>query len=121
MTTDMRRALAERRDLIEARATAILDTALRDSEPWIGSLGAEPKDERTAAVWRRAGQTVAAYRDRYQITGPSPLGAPPETEVQKIDAARAKIAIDRARGLTANQTHLVGPQRQVPQGREAPR
>ena len=29
---------------------------------------------------------VAAYRDRYRITDDTPLGAPPESAAQKIDA-----------------------------------
>jgi hypothetical protein len=36
---------------------------------------------------------------RYAITAPAPLGAPAENEAQKIDAARARAALDRARGL----------------------
>ena len=38
---------------------------------------------------------VAAYRDRYQITDDAPLGTPPESAAQKIDAARARAALDR--------------------------
>jgi hypothetical protein len=100
MTTDMRLALTERRDLIEARAAAILDQALNDGESWTTALGTPPKDERAAATWRRHARTVAAYRDRFSITGPAPLGAPAESTAQKIDAARAKTALDRARDLS---------------------
>ena len=39
---------------------------------------------------------VAAYRDRYRITDDTPLGAPPATELQKIEAARAVAATHRA-------------------------
>ena len=42
---------------------------------------------------------VAAYRDRYRITDDTPLGAPPETAAQKIDAARARAAAARARDV----------------------
>jgi hypothetical protein len=100
MTTDMRRALTERRDLLEARADATLDQALNDGESWTTALGTPPKDERAAATWRRHARTVAAYRDRYSITGPAPFGAPAENTAQKIDAARARTALDRARNLS---------------------
>ena len=93
---EMRAALDEREALIEARADAILDTALTESAPWMTALGAPPADRRQAAPWRRSARVVAAYRDRYRITDDTPLGAPPESTAQKIDAARARSAIDRA-------------------------
>jgi len=93
---EMRAALDEREALIEARADAILDTALTESAPWMTALGAPPADRRQAATWRRSARVVAAYRDRYRITDDTPLGAPPESTAQKIDAARARSAIDRA-------------------------
>lgn len=117
MTTDMRQALTERRDLIETRADAILDQALNDGENWTTALGTTPKDERAAATWRRQARTVAAYRDRYGITATTALGAPPESTAQKIDAARAKTSLDRARDLS--QGHETTPDR--PARREAGR
>ncbi len=115
MSTDMQRALTERRDLIETRADAILDQALNAGESWTTALGTPPKDERAAATWRRHARTVAAYRDRYGITATTALGAPPESTAQKIDAARARTAFDRARDLT--QQRGTTPQR--PPRREA--
>ena len=95
-----RQALTERRDLIETRATALLDTALTEKQTWTKALGAPPKDAKTAATWRRLARTVAAYRDRYGITDPTPLGtSAAEDDAQKIDVARAKAALDRARSL----------------------
>ncbi|MDI3331826.1 MAG: MobF family relaxase [Micrococcus sp.] len=99
MSAELRQALTERRDLIEARADALLDAALTEGEGWAKSLGTAPKDAKTAAAWRRHVRTVAAYRDRYGITDPGPLGTPAENDTQKIDAARARAALDRARDL----------------------
>lgn len=99
MSPETRQALTERRDLIEARADTQLIGALQDGETWTVALGPEPKDDKAAAIWRRHARTVAAYRDRYNITGPAPLGAPAESAAQKIDAARARTALDRARDL----------------------
>ncbi|OUZ07047.1 conjugal transfer protein [Aeromicrobium sp. PE09-221] len=93
MTDDMRQALDERREMIETRANALLDRARIEGEEWIAALGAEPKRARAAQTWRRAARTVAAYRGRYGITGPTPLGAEGESDAQKIARARAAAAI----------------------------
>lgn len=97
---EMRSALDEREALIEARADAVLDGALTDKAPWTRALGTSPGDTRRAAVWRKAARVVAAYRDRYRITDDTPLGAPPASEAQKIEAARAMAAITRAGEVT---------------------
>ncbi len=99
MTADMRRALAERRKLIENRADALLDTALTEKLEWVTKLGTQPKQLRTAQTWRYGARTIAAYRDRYGITGSSPLGAPAEAKAQKIDATRARAALHRSQNL----------------------
>ncbi|MCS6711951.1 hypothetical protein JSY14_07935 [Brachybacterium sp. EF45031] len=118
--SEMRQALTERRDLIETRADALLDTALTEKHEWIAKLGVQPKQARAAQAWRYAARTIAAYRDRYGITGPAPLGAPAEAESQKLDAARARAALDRAQNLAraeqSEQEHArrTGPQRVRP-------
>lgn len=94
---EMRTALDERQALIEARADAVLDTALAETAPWTKALPMAPDDRRRAATWRKATRVVAAYRDRYRITDDAPIGAPPESAAQKIDAARARAALDQAR------------------------
>ena len=99
MTPDIQQALAERRHLIETRAEAVLDTALHTQEPWVTALGPIPASGREQQQWRRCALVVAAYRDRYQITDPTPLGAQPESTAQKIDAARARAALNRAQSI----------------------
>ncbi len=84
-----------------SRSDALLDQALNNRESWAAALVAPPKDEWAAATWRRFARTVAAYRDRYGITGPAPLGAPAENEAQRIDAARARRSLTQARGQVA--------------------
>ncbi|WP_143226336.1 MobF family relaxase [Actinomyces provencensis] len=94
MADDMRQALDERRELIEARADAVLTGALTDKVPWTSQLGPVPKDAKQRAAWRRAAVIVAAYRDRYQITDDrTPLGPAPQSTRQKIDRARAEAAL----------------------------
>ena len=101
MSDEMRGALDERRDLIEQRANAVLRGALADNESWITSLGPIPKGKKRETWWRAA-RTVAAYRDRYQITDDqTPLGTAPVTTRQKIDAARAQAALAQARRMSS--------------------
>lgn len=110
---EMRAALDEREALIEARADAVLDTALTGKAPWAKALGTSPRDARQAASWRRAARIVAAYRDRYHITDDAPLGAPAALEAQKIAATRARAAVDALRRLdeeNAADVHAYGRQ-----------
>lgn len=97
---DLQRGLTERERLIVERARQLAQTALAERYPWTAALGDAPKG-RTRAVWLRQVETIAAYRDRYQITDPRPLGPEPATAIQRIDAARADAALDRARTLAA--------------------
>ncbi|WP_415855392.1 MobF family relaxase [Sinomonas sp. G460-2] len=93
MSQDMRAALDEREELIEARADAVLEEALDANAAWAAALGAPPRDHRGVGVWRQHARVIAAYRDRYAITASTPLGAPPETVAQKIDRARAQAPL----------------------------
>jgi conjugative relaxase-like TrwC/TraI family protein len=116
MSAEFRQALIERRDLIEARADTLLDTALNEAPEWVQALGTSPKRARAATAWRQAVRTVAAYRDRYDITDATPLGAPAENDAQKIDAARAHAALERARMLEAEPSSVRQPQAPRPPG-----
>lgn len=101
---DMRQALAERHQLIEQRATALAEQAAADRAPWTQALGTRPEDPRKQEAWMRYARTVAAYRDRYGITGDDPLGPEAEETAQKIDHARAAQAILRAGSFTIQRT-----------------
>ncbi|MEX3509776.1 MobF family relaxase [Kocuria carniphila] len=106
MADDMRHALDERRDLIEARADAAVGRATVGKVPWVTALGSSPRDPRKAATWRRYARTVAAYRDRYRITDDTPLGPAPENAAQKIDHARARVAVKRAQAVVPSRTSI---------------
>ncbi|WP_150306593.1 hypothetical protein [Planctomonas psychrotolerans] len=85
-TPEMRRALDERRTLIEQRARHLTERALTRHEAWTEGLGTEPEGT-AGAVWRRQIRIVAAHRDRYGITGPRPLGTAPASSAEERDAA----------------------------------
>ena len=108
---DMQQALTERQELIEKRSEAQLQAARAASEPWTAALGSEPTDPGAATRWRQHARTVAAYRDRYGITAPAALGPTPDSTSQKIDAARAGVACDRARALVESPDRMPRPGR----------
>ncbi|WP_294181311.1 MobF family relaxase [uncultured Schumannella sp.] len=119
MAAEMRHALDERRDLIEQRADAVLHSDLTDNQPWTAKLGGEPKDATRQEAWRRAARTVAAYRDRYQITDDrSPFGPAPRSTSQKIDAVRARAALNRAQSITTGESVMHGVPTTVRSGPE---
>lgn len=105
----MQRTLVEREELIEQRAAAVLDRDLEQGEPWTSALGTKPENARTMARWRRYGQVVAVYRDRYQITDDPPLGTIADSDAQKIDAARAQAALQRAKHLSQQTPEQTQP------------
>jgi conjugative relaxase-like TrwC/TraI family protein len=100
MNGDMQDALVERGRLLEERATAELDAAIAAGEAWVRALGPVPRSS-AETTWRRHASTVAAYRDRYGIVGGAPLGTPPESTVQRLDAGRARAAVEAAQRLAA--------------------
>lgn len=106
---EMQAALDEREALIEARADAVLDTALAESVLWTRALGTPPNERRQAAAWRKAARVVAAYRDRYRITDDAPLGAPAESSAQKVDAARVRSALTQATEVAGARAGRSGP------------
>ncbi len=104
MTLEMRAALDERRDLIESRALQLAEEAVNQQAAWLRKLGHPPTGARERRRWLRHVATVAAYRDRYRITANSLLGAQSQTEAQRNDAGRARIAAARAAQIARSRT-----------------
>jgi conjugative relaxase-like TrwC/TraI family protein len=98
MIREMTVALTERQRLMESRAAILATDALNAREPWLDGLGTPPVTEAARSRWLIEVRTVAAYRDRYRVDGPSAVGEL-RTQVQKLDAVRARQAIRRARTL----------------------
>lgn len=108
---DMRLGLEERARLISQRARTLTEAAIIDRAPWLRELGPPPSSGRARTNWLRHAQTVACYRDRYAITADSTLGGQPTSTNQRIDAARAQAAVNRARAITAKPTREQGGRR----------
>lgn len=104
MDADLARALVERGSLIEVRAKELVDHARRAKAEWVQALGAPPRAAPAAAEWQRHARTVAAYRDRYGVTGSGPLGPSSLTTAQELDAARARAALEASRRLASSDS-----------------
>lgn len=116
MSADMQEALDERRDLIEARADAVLDRATDKHAAWTLDLGKPPTGARQLDAWRRAARIVAAYRDRYQIDTETVLGTPAESTTQQRDRAAAEAALKSARRASRTVEQTVAPSARVHRG-----
>jgi conjugative relaxase-like TrwC/TraI family protein len=100
MTEEMRTALQERQQLIERRAITLAATAVHAGESWTTPLGKPPTAPPQQRQWIQQVRVIAAYRDRYHITGTEPLGPEPNDANQRLDAERAKIAFRTAQRLS---------------------
>ena len=92
----MHRALTERQDLLESRATALAEAAVAARSAWVRRLGEPPADPRQRHCWMQEVRAVAAYRDMWQVDSDSPVGAAGTSDRQRIDEARARKAVRRA-------------------------
>ncbi|WP_281274846.1 MobF family relaxase [Georgenia muralis] len=113
LPADFARALDERRQLIETRAHTLAEAAVRDRAPWVSHTGERPNGASDYQGWLAELTVIAAYRDRYAITGPAPLGPSTHTLAPGRDRRRANEALHRARAIiqtrrtdgTRAQTH----------------
>jgi conjugative relaxase-like TrwC/TraI family protein len=109
---EMARALAERDDAMERRARSLAEWAIEARHGWAQRLGDPPADPRAREPWLRAVSAVAAYRDRWHITGEQILGAASDitSTEQRNQRRRAHSAAERARavalGERSRQTEL---------------
>jgi len=91
--------LSELGELIEQRADALTEHAIQQNQPWVASLGPTPSDPAGRATWQHHVRTVAAYRDRYRLSGTDPLGQPPSSQGQRLDHQRAALAARQAQAV----------------------
>lgn len=107
----MQRALTERAELIEQRAAALVDAAVAEQAPWLRDLGSMPSGL-ASDRWRAQAIVVAAYRDRWGVTSDVAIGTEPDGTNQRIDRARAEVALLRARAIALpNAPGRRGPER----------
>lgn len=116
MADKMRRALTEREDLLESRATALAEAAVGQNAAWLRRLGIPPDDRRHRDLWMHEVRVVAAYRDLWQIDSESPVGPGGDSDRQRIDESRARKAVRRAADI-AQQAGVAGQNGLVPEVR----
>jgi UvrD-like helicase C-terminal domain len=122
MPSDMAQTLSELAELIEQRATALASQAIQEGQPWVRRLGLPPTDPARRAAWEQQFRTIAAYRDRYGITGPDPLGPAPSGQGQRLDHQRADTAARTAQTAASGQVRRRhDPERQIDTGRDLSR
>ena len=93
---DIEQALRDRRTLIEERARSLTLNALQNGDPWTLSLGRPAADPDRREEWLRQLDTVAAYRDRWQVRGPAVLGTEPRSYEQLTHQQCAQHAMSTA-------------------------
>jgi conjugative relaxase-like TrwC/TraI family protein len=100
---DMQQALTEREQAMEQRAFTLAEQAIETGQPWVRRLGTPPSDPARRIGWLRKVCVIAAYRDRWSITGPSVIGRRDDASrrEQLGQHKRAQAAIDRALALTS--------------------
>jgi hypothetical protein len=114
----MAQALSERDQALEDRALALADQAVGTGERWVQRLGDPPPTRARRERWISEVSTVAAYRDRWHITGPSVLGKHGDASSieQTGQYQRARAAAQRAMGFSgagANQQNSPSPEAEV--------
>lgn len=95
----LRRALHEREHLLEDRAAALGRIAIAERPPWLEDMGRPPSSREDRRRWIRCVATVAAYRERHEITSSYPLGDRPQ-EDRYPDLRQAFDALRRAQRLS---------------------
>lgn len=98
ISAEDRQSIDEPVELIESRALTLVVEAVGTRAPWIRRLGGPQPD---SDDWMTAAATVAAYRDRYDVTSDLPTGGGAKNEAQRIERQRALRAAHEARQLAA--------------------
>jgi hypothetical protein len=76
---DIGDALAKVAAIADGRVAGLADLAAQHRPVWAHALGPIPDDERGRQQWLGRTAVVAAYRDRYMVTGDHPIGPEPTT------------------------------------------
>ena len=99
---DMASALTEREHAMELRARTLANQAIEAGHGWVQRLGPAPNHSGHRTRWLRQVSTIAAYRDRWHITGPAPIGSQKDLKrtEQISEFQRAHYALVRARAIS---------------------
>ena len=122
---DMARALAERAQAMEARARTLAIQGIESGQDWVKALGNMPDNPPRRARWMHDASTVAAYRDRWHITGEGGIGrasdavSSEQTIQRRLAEGAAKRAVAISHGARGEQSRIDSePQIDVVRGAE---
>jgi conjugative relaxase-like TrwC/TraI family protein len=101
---DMAQALTERADAINARARFLAEQATLAGAAWVRQLGAPPADPVRREQWLREVSTVAAYRERWSVSGRDPVDGKRSSIEQMGHEKRAEMAAEWARLIAADES-----------------
>jgi len=93
---DMTKALEDRRTLIEQHTRSLTLEAVENRKPWAMQLGRPLDDHDRREQWLSRLDTIAAYRDRWQINGRAVLGGEPRSREQTAHYQDAQHAVATA-------------------------
>jgi conjugative relaxase-like TrwC/TraI family protein len=97
--SDYQRALAERAEAMNRRAHTLAEQAVTADAAWTRPLGPPPSDPAWHAAWMREIATIAAYRERWSVTGRDPINADRASIEKTGHEKRAEAAAERAARL----------------------
>ena len=106
---DLARALQERDHALQKRAFDLAGDAITNRAPWLNRLGRPSANPTAQRRWVHAVATIAAYRDRWNITDQQqPFGSQPPVSVEQAQQrTRATQAAQQA--IRINQTSRPQP------------
>jgi len=93
---EMVRGLQDRCALIQDRARSLVLEAVENRQAWANQLGPLPSDPARRGEWLSRLDTVAAYRERWQINAGSVLGGEPRSREQAAHLQSAQRAASTA-------------------------
>jgi hypothetical protein len=106
-------AIATTRDHRQGVRDRLIEAAVAEPPGWARALlGDRPSKASARGVYDQRLVTIAGYRLDHQITGPEPLGPPPEDPSARRDYRRTATIIARAQqrlGLTGRPHHTPSP------------
>jgi len=113
---DLARAVREREQLITRRAQELAEEAVHGGKKWARPFGPPPKGPTVAEAWWDHLAVIAAYRERWNVSGPGILGEEPSSLRQAIHRERARRAGEEA----AVSAGVLAPRPLVPSTWTAP-
>ncbi len=99
---EMFQALSERQQAMEDRSRTLAIQAIESGAKWMQRLGPVPSDPARRALWVHEVSTVAAYRDRWDISGRRGIGIQSDSSSteQMVQRQLANLAAERALALS---------------------